>query len=145
MKTRCSRSLAIAAVIMVAAVGSTACNDQLRAARDSLVPHLEGNGLRYAIANGGMTLTVRDSMLDAHVDPRRVGGLPAAQAVLKQGKSSVIERAAGMHLTPMSRARSAAAARALNPQPLPPGKTKAKPAVIPRGAVVQPKDANGHR
>lgn len=83
-------------------------NDQLHSARDSLTPHLKGDGLRYAIANGGMTITVRDSILDAHVDPRRVTTSPAAQAVLK------------------------------------PGKVKAKSVTIPRGAITQPKDDDGH-
>lgn len=60
-------------------------------------------------------------------------------------KTSAIKPAATVHVTPMSRARSGAAARALNPQPLPPGKAKAKSAVVPRGAITQPKDADGHR
>lgn len=97
-------------------------NDQLRGARDSLTPHLEGDGLRYAIVDGGMTITVRAPILDAHVSRSRLTRSAATQAVLKHDKASAIKRAADTRLTPMSRPRSAAAARALNPQPLPPGK-----------------------
>ena len=120
-------------------------NDQLHSARDSLTPHLKGDGLRYAIANGGMTITVRDSILDAHVSRSQRIQPSTAQAVLERGKANTIKRAAGARLTLMSHASAAAAARALNPQPLPPGKVKAKSAVIPRGAITHPKDGDGHR
>jgi hypothetical protein len=72
--------------------------------------------------------------------PRTVKNVHAAD-----GKTNTIERAIGTQLTPMSRAGGAAAARALNPQPLQPGKVKAKSAVVPRGAITQPKDTDGHR
>lgn len=78
-------------------------NDQLRPARDALIPHLDGAGLQYAITGGGMTITVRDPILDTHVDPRRVATSPAVQAVLKHGKTHAIKPAATVHVTPMSR------------------------------------------
>jgi hypothetical protein len=121
-------------------------NDQLRSARDSLLPHLDGGGLQYAIAHGGMTITVRDPILDARVSRDRLVQSPATQAVLGQGgNGKAVKVPAGTRVTPTSRNHSAAAARALNPQPLPPGKFKAKAAVAPRGAVTQPEDDDDRR